>query len=430
MDLQQPHENSIQGNNGAFYKNHHHALIMLEQYYHLNEAAGVSIVIGKDGTDSINACAVSVQNRQLNFEKKLTDLKDLDDLAKSLPAKTALSLNLSGKGILHKQIEKAEEINQSNFTLILPNANIEDFYVQHFISGNHSFVSVIRKTDADKWIGQLKEMGYLTLMLSLGPFPVHHIISQLNIYENEMVFDGHIIQRNEQSEWVAYTYKEKAVSRFPLKVESESIKESLLVAYSAAFQLLLSQKLIPVGAYVPILEAEFKTLQAGKKLKVHGFLALSVFFILLLINFFLFSSLNAANAKLANQLSRSAQSTSDVQQVNSQVQEKEALLKTLGWEASIHKSSLVDQVAALLPTEITWKEASVDPIDLSASRIQKTIVFYNRKIRITGNSENIIPVNEWMARIKTRAWVKNIQLDIYTFNTEQNTGLFTIVIDY
>jgi len=155
-----------------------------------------------------------------------------------------------------------------------------------------------------------------------------------------------------------------------------------------------------------------------------------VFFILLLVNFCLFSWLNSSNVRLTEQVSRSAQSTDDIQKINEEVQQKEGLLKVLGWEGNINKSALVDQIASLLPPEMSWKEVAVDPVNLADSRQQKQIVFYTRKIRVMGTSEKIIPVNEWIARIKTRAWVKNVQLDSYTFNSELNTGQFSIVIDY
>ncbi len=231
-------------------------------------------------------------------------------------------------------------------------------------------------------------------MLSLGPFPVQNIIGQLNVYGKELIFNGHTIQRNEQMEWIAYHYKESVFSTFPFKVESENLSEKLIIAYATAFQLVLADKVEPVKAEVLQLETALHKLTEEKKLKVQGFLVLSVFFILLLINFFLFSWLNSSNVKLTEQVSRSAQSTEDIQKVNEQVQQKEGLLKTLGWEGDINKSALIDQVASLLPSDITWKEVAIDPIDLSGSRSQKSIVFFNQKIHIVGNSEKIIPVNE------------------------------------
>jgi len=403
---------------------------MLEQYYRINEATGVNVAIAQDGNVAIAACSVSIANNKLNFEKKLTDLVNIDELSKHLPAKTIIALNLSGKGIIQKQTEKIEDIDQNNFNKILPNAKLEDFYVQNFISGNQSFVSIIRKTEADKWINQLNAAGFAPLMLSLGPFPVQNIISQVNIYGNEIIFNDHNILRNEQLEWISYQYNESDLSPFPLKVESESISEKLLIPYAVAFQLVLANSLPLISADVPPLQADFKRLVEGKKIKVQSSLILCGFFALLLANFFWFSWLNSNNAKLTDQVSISAQSSEDIQKINDEIQQKEALLKTLGWENAINKSVLIDQVASLLPQEVSWREAAIDPIDLSGSRNQRTSVFFNRKIRIMGNSEKIIPVNEWIARIKTQAWVKNVQLDSYAYNNELNTGQFTILIDY
>ncbi|MDP9080014.1 MAG: hypothetical protein M3O71_21520 [Bacteroidota bacterium] len=403
---------------------------LLEKYYHITEATGVSITIEKNGSYTLSACSVGVENNQLNFQRKLTGITSLNELVKQVPPKTLVALNLSGKGVLQKQVEKIEEIDQNSFSRILPNAKPEDYYIQNFISGDQSFISVIRRTEADKWIGQLKEQGFVPLMLSLGPFPVEHVLPQLNVYDQDVKVDGHIIRRNERLEWISCQYNEAAAAPFPLKIESESIDEKLLIAYASAFQLVLSNKLNVIQAAVPSLADDYHKLLAERKLKVHGALILVAFFVLLLVNFGVFSWLNSANAKLTEQVSRSAQSSSDVQQVGEQIEQKEALLKTLGWEDNINKSALIDQIASLLPSEITWQEASVDPVDIAQSRSQKGIVFASRLIRITGSCERIIPVNEWIARIKTKTWVKNAQLDSYTFNQELNTGKFTLLISY
>lgn len=398
---------------------------MFERYYTVNDATGVQITLLPDGGAVIHACSVTVKDHTLNIEKKLAGIS-----MEQLPPKSVIALNLSGKVVLQKQLEKTDAIDQHNFSKILPNAHIGDFYVQHFTSGGSSFVSVIRKAEADKWIAQLEDRGCMPVMLSLGPFPVQNVSAQLNVYDSRVIFNGWIIERNEQLDWMSCRYDVSAESPFPLKIESERIDEKLLVPYAAAFQLVLAGKLDPVQADVPALDKAFRSLLAEKKLKVQGSIILCVFFVLLLANFLLFSWLNSANARLTEQVSRSVQSTEDVQKINEETGQKENLLKTLGWEAGINKSALVDQVAALLPPELTWKEVAVDPADLSGSPTQKSITFANRCIRITGESAKIIPVNEWVARVKSRPWVKNVQLERYTFNNELNTGEFTILINY
>jgi len=403
---------------------------MLEPYYRINQAAGVSIHLLQDGTVNMNSCNVIAKGNQLDIDEKVLDMQSAEALTKHIQPKTPVALNLSGKGILNKQIEKTVEINQGNFNKVLPNGNIDDFYIQNFISGESSFISVIRKSEADKWIGQLRELGFVPLSLSLGPFPVDSIIPQLNVYDNDIQFNGNIIRRDEQSHWINYRYDESALTSFALKIESEGINEKLIIPYAIAFQLILAAKLDIIQVNVSSLEKEFNNKLSNNKLKVNGFLILTVFFLLLLINFVLFSWLNSSNAKLNLQASKFAQSSSNIQDINDQIKEKEGLLQNLGWDGGINKSTLIDQVAALMPGEITLRELTVNPIDLNSSRTQKTLIFFNRRINITGASDKIIPVNEWMARIKTKKWVKNIQLESYAFNSEINTGQFTITLDY
>ena len=392
----------------------------------IQEATGLSIILGPGGGTEMHACRVSVNANKLTIENKRIGLASPEQL----PAGSVVALNLSGKGVLQKQIEKTDEITQHNFGSILPNAQIDDFYVQHFISGESSFVSVIRKSEADRWIGQLRTQGLVPVMLSLGPFPVVQVLPQLNIYDQDIIFNGYAIQRNEQGEWLSFRYDASASSPFPLKVDSESLDEKLLIPYAAAFQVVLEGKLEPVKADVPSVDSAFINLTADKKLKARGALILGILFVLLLVNFMVFSWLNRDNARLTEQVSRSAQSTEDIRHTDEQVRQKESLLNLLGWEGTVNKSVLLDQVAAILPPEVSWTEAAVDPIDIAAGRAQKTIAFFNRRIRITGSSEKIIPVNEWIARVKTKPWVKSIRLDSYTFNNELNTGQFTVVIDY
>jgi hypothetical protein len=403
---------------------------MLEPYYRINQAVGISITMLQNGNSLINACGVVVKDNQLNIEKKVIESETVEELSKHFPAKSSIALSLFGKGVLQKQVEKIEEIDQNNFAQILPNANFDDFYIQNFVSGNKSFVSIIRKTEADKWIGLIKHQGFIPLILSLGPFPAKNILPQLNIYNGEVVFDGHVIQRNEQSEWIGYNYKESVSAPFPLKIESEAINEKLIIAYTIAFQLVLAAKINVIKANVNSLETAFQNTISAKKLRVKSFIILITFFALLLVNFFVFSWLNTSNTKLVDKVSLSAQSTNDIQGISDQVKSKESLLKNLGWDGGINKSVLMDQLASLLPADVSWSEITINPLDQSTSRIQKTLQFMDGKIKVIGTSERIIPVNEWIARAKTLKWVKNIQLDSYIYNTELNTGQFMVIIDY
>jgi Tfp pilus assembly protein PilN len=402
---------------------------VLDRFYGIKQAAGLGIVIGKDGSAAVNYCQVSIEGKNLSFEKKLTGLS-LKELEKQVKTGMPLSVNISGKGVLYKQLDRVEEINAANFSTVLPNASIDDFYVQHFPSGEHSFVAVIRKTEADKWLNVISEEGLSALMLSLGPFPTVHILPQLNIYDEEIIFAGIKIARSEDKNWEKVGFHEQFQAPHTIKVENEVLDQQLLLPYAAAFQLLLSAKLDAVKANVPVLGSAFERLINDRKFKLNGVGVLLVFFVLLLGNFMWLSALNAANASLAAEVSSSARTSTDLQDLNDEIRQKELLLRDLGWDGGINKSSLIDQAAALMPAEIRLKEISINPVDGAAYHSFGSLKFQERKMLIRGESEQIIPVNEWAARLKSKKWVKNVELESYNFNNELNTGVFTILLTY
>lgn len=402
---------------------------LLDRFYGIKQAGGLAIVIGKDGGAVVNYCQVSLDGKNLSFEKKVTGLS-LQELGKQGKTGIPLSVSISGRGVLYKQLERIDEIDASNFSSVLPNASIDDFYIQHFPSGGHSFVAVIRKTEADKWLDAISEQGLSPLMLSLGPFPVAHILPQLNIYDEEIIFAGIKIERSADKSWEKVSSHEEFHAPYTIKVENEVLDQQLLLPYAAAFQLLLSGKLDAVRADVSALESAFDGLISERKFKVNGMVILLVFFVLLLGNFVWLSGLNADNARLAAEVSSSARTSTDQQALNDEIRQKETLLRDLGWDGGINKSSLIDQAAALMPGEITLKEISLNPIDGAADHGFGSMKFRERKILIRGESAQIIPVNEWAARLKSKKWVKNVELESYNFNNELNTGIFTITLSY
>jgi hypothetical protein len=402
----------------------------LEQYYRIRQAAGVAIHVKLDGNIAIQVCSVSAQGNKLDINEKKINLAKVDELKKYLPARIPIALNLSGKGILQKRIERTLEVSQQNFHQILPNGNYEDFYVQNFISGEYSFVSLVRKGDADKWLSQLKELGLVPLMLSLGPFAINLVIEQLNIYDQDFQFGGHRVVRNESGEWTECLSGEKLTSAFPVKLASEKIDEKLIIPYAAAFQLVLAGHIEPVKTNVEILESVLQEKLSANKRKTILVLGLIILFTALMVNLIVFTFLSRANMQLADRLSTYQQDTQNLALLTEQIKAKEERLTKLGWDGGINKSILIDRVAALLPSEVTLQEIAVNPFQADKNHSGKALLFETRKIRIRGESERILPVNEWIARIKIQNWVKNVRLEDFIYNNELKAGQFTITVNY
>lgn len=403
---------------------------MLEKFIHIGQCTGISIRLAANGALSADACTVTRREGKLDIHQKIPACASLDALFEVLPARSVISLNLNGRGIIHKQQEWDENDDTVEFDKIMPGANADDFYIQRFVSGGQVFFSVIRKTEADRLLEALVSAGFKPVMLSLGPFPADLILDQLNNYGEELVFNGHQAKFNEHREWLSYVYRQDAAAPFPIKADMETLLERMILPYAAAFAVVLGQKAEPVQAEVPLLLSSLNRLLETLKLKVTGVLILAVFFVLLAVNTVVFSWLFSENGRLAAQLSRSSRNTEGIRETQEQVSRNEAVLKDLGWDGGLDKSLLIDQVAALLPEGLTWKEVSVNPVDLQQSRQQKAIRFSDRRLSVSGNAAAVLDVNEWIARIKTMHWVKNARLESYTYNNELNTGQFKILLDY
>ncbi|WP_026898445.1 hypothetical protein [Daejeonella oryzae] len=403
---------------------------MLKQYLRLNTVIGISIKINSDNSTTIQACKIHTSKNQLDFEKKALDLNTLEEFNNEFISKDYLSVNLTGKGILHKRIDRIDEINSSNFESILPNAVFNDFYIQNFISGKHSFVSVIRKTEAEKWLSSIKNMGFIPVMLSLGPFPVNSILPQINTYDNSIIFDGHVIGLNIQNEWETYTYDEYKKSPFPVKLENEPIDEKLLISYSAAFQAVFAGFSESIEAHVMYLEDQLRSITANKRTKFLAVGMLIFFFIILLVNFLIFWSLNSSNQAISSKLGQISNGNLDTKTIQKSVETKENDLKLLGWDDDLDKAYFIDQLAMNLPEQISWNSLEINPVDLLQSRNSGSIKLLDRTIILSGFSDKIVPVNNWIADISEYEWVKNVQLQSYIIDQEINKGKFILMIKY
>ncbi|WP_121810193.1 hypothetical protein [Mucilaginibacter kameinonensis] len=404
-------------------------MAILDRFYEIKQAGGLALTIRKDGNPSADYCQVALEGKNLSLEKKITGL-EFQELGKQISSAVPLSINISGRGVLYKQLDRAAEITSANFSVVLPNADMDDFYVQHFPSGNYSFVAVIRKAEADKWLDLIREQGLFPLMLSLGPFPTDHILPQLNIYNEEIIFGGIKIERSENKHWEKLSFNDSFQAIYAIKVENEVLDQQLIVAYGTAFQLLFAGKLDQVKTNVPDLELAFSRLISHRKFKAKGMIVLAIFFVLLLANFMWLSSLNAENTRLAAEVSTSARTSTDLQALTDQIRQKESLLIALGWDSGINKSGLIDQAMALMPAELTLKQIDINPVNATAGHGFGGLKFQDRKMLIRGESAQVIPVNEWVARLKSKKWVKGVELESYNFSNELNTGVFTITLSY
>ncbi|MCJ8212045.1 hypothetical protein MUY27_20175 [Mucilaginibacter sp. RS28] len=397
---------------------------MLSKYYRFQKVAGISIEVHRDGNVLYHVCCISLKGDQLSIDKHTVGLDQANELKKMVPPNVPVAVNIYGKGVLIKQLKA----DQTDFTQVLPNAQPDDFYIQEFNSGEAKYAALIRRTEADRWISQLLGLGLQPLQLSLGLFPVAHILDQLQVKEH-LSLSGYELELNGSGEWSGIKYEALTNSR-KLKLDQEQVDERAVIPYAAAFQLALSTLVSPVAALVPMLEVARDGALAKVKWRTIGVVFLCGLFVVLLVNFITLTFLESANTRLATQIGQTTKDAEQSEALADSIAAKKALLDSLGWEENQRKAKRIDEIGELLPREVKWDKLSIDPITPHSTGTGRQLKFESKVITISGTSEKLIPVNEWIERLRTKAWIRRVQLKNFSYDQEANTGRFAIQIDY
>lgn len=402
----------------------------LTRYLWLTECAGIELRTSAEGEYECNYCAVSVRKDQLTIDKKAGYSGDISSILRSIRGDLPVALTLTGKGILTKRTSRLSQLSPESIQGIFPDLKAEQFYIQNFISGDHSFISVIRKEVADRLLGLFSNSGFRILTVSLGPFPVDCVTGQLNHYGKEISFDGHVISMDNHI-WQDYHYSPGAKNEFVLKIGTEPLPESCLIAYASAFQLLLYRKLLPVELHIDGVRQELSEFKEEKKFKSGLVALLSSAFIVLLTSLVVLNHFNSANKELEARINKSSVDLEHTLSLEKEVRSKETALKKLGWSPGFNYAYICDQLGQSTGPAISFKELSINLIHKnSKAASRKKDNYIPEIIIINGTSSHIAELNSWIKHLRDKAWIKDVRLDSYTPGEDEGSQEFELIMTY
>ncbi|TCC97715.1 PilN domain-containing protein [Pedobacter hiemivivus] len=402
---------------------------LLGLHHGFNSCAGAEVHLKQDGSYDVRLLKLSLRKKLIQIDGKKrysgTSAK-ITDFVLDEP----LAVTLMGKGVLIKKTARLEVASAQTLQHLFPTLKLDEFYVQHFPAGAHSFVAIVRREIADAVMAVFKKQGAEVLMLSLGPFATDQVIPQLNSYGDTLKFDGHQVVLNEAKEWIDYSYAAGTNAGFPLKIDIETIPEEFLLAYAAAFQLILHDRLDVVEVEADAIKDRLIGLSAKLKFKQYGMAMVFFFFILLMLNFFLLTGYNSSNEELMSKAGRQSYIFENRAKLEQDVKEKEALVKKLGWNKSYKYAFLCDQIGASMPKDVTLDELHINPLIGSRIGLIKEAPLELGSMKIKGQTGSVYAINGWIYELKQKNWVKDVQLEKYTADDQRETQMFTILLKY
>jgi hypothetical protein len=390
----------------------------------LDSCTGAEVKMHADGTVELRLLNLSLHKKLININWKKNQASTLDKFNANISGPVAITL--TGRGILFRKTNRIEELTSAGLQGLFPGLKFSEFYVQNFISGDYSFVALIRKETLNLVLKAFVNRKHV-LVISIGVFLVDHVIPQLNIYIDDLEFDGHSISLKEDQTWIDYKPSTLNESGFVLKVDIETIEEKYLLAYAAAFQLILSQRLEPIQ--IDVEEVQLNKIDFFAKLLFEKRLTIMILslFLILLVNFFLFTYYNLENANNTGMASQRSEVFLNQKKVGSEISKKELLVERLGWNNGLSYAFICDQIGLIVPSSVTLTELSVNiPFVKNVSELESG----TKQVKVVGQAPDVYAVNQFIYACKNRKWVKQVKLQKFIADDQQKTQVFSIVIDY
>lgn len=299
----------------------------------------------------------------------------LEELYREANKKLPLVLTFTGKGVVTRNWNMSDE---GALGTIMPVGNADDFYVNiHDKGENRALVSIMRKQHAEEMLSMFKAEGYRVASFVVG---------------GQQDDDGH----------------------------ARGIPAAVVNAFWGAAQWLAGNLQSPQS---PGYQYE-KVYEERRMFKAALGFVLGFIFLLLLVNYALFSHYKSKVVQLAQSHSLTGDLSLRAADLENKVLEKERLLEELGMKALSRHSYYADRIASELPEGIRLSALEIFPKQKADE--QKEIEFRNGEIEIRGFCEENATLASWISTLKRSVWIKELELVQYNRADWKSDGSFVI----
>jgi len=385
------------------------------------KAGGLVYKILPNGNISFSIVIAKLEKGNISIESGQTNIDDPKDVLKFIGSQIPLVILVDGKGVIHRKVEKSD--GPEWLRTVLPNANKEDFFVQHCeASENSVFVSIARKDLLKCITDELINLGLKPVDLLLGPFCVEQIIPFLDIKNNELKIDEYklIVEENKI---IDYSANDNSEVQSEIRMGDENIEADKLLPFAAAFRYFF---------HLPILGNDENMLAKikddflwGRFFKMAGLSALIFSFSLLLVNFLLFDHFNKNYQDVSAIFESNKVIIREADSLKISLQKRKAFMTKAGLLGQTKFSFFADRLASKMPSGINLNMLSFNPIVKKINESEK-IGFAEQRIIIKGNSTDSYKINSWIKEIRTENWVKDVTLENYSQPPDRSYGQFEL----
>jgi Tfp pilus assembly protein PilN len=391
---------------------------IIERVLAAKTCTGVEILL-RNGAPVFRMMHLQRNGNQVKTASTLHEFDVLDDLLKELKTGVPVILVFSGKGVLHRTVAKQDGLNEGRYlSLVLPNANADEFVVQHVSLGSDQVVvSLLRREIVAEWMEKIAGV----VSLSIGPFG----FASLGLIHDETVETGGLRLHFSQQACLGWEISELPHTE-KIRVGEESISGLALPVFGAAFGYFLGADFAAYAVH-PDLEKAQVDFRQQRIFRLGGLSLLAVSLFILLINYFAFSHYWEKKSVIEQQLSIQGDALKRVQLLEKQTTQRRVFLERSGLLENAHPAWLADQLALKLPNSIRLTRMNVLPRQRATDA--DTIAFQPHHIAVNGTTEQSTDLNEWIRLLNSMPWISRATLITYNRLKGETSGEFSVSID-
>jgi|GEM_PF-1315624 len=400
-----------------------------QDLYKDKQSVGIEIIFQPDNTKVYNFILLKKDKGALFIENSKEKITSIEDLKNRIPKNVPISLVLNGKGILHKTISVNEK--DTEITLlqkVLPNAQIDDFYIQKIHLDDKIIASLIRKDQFQLAYDEILFLSTQIVFVSSGPFIASTLLSLLvTDQEENTIIDFLTYQLEYQNQLlVNYNLSSEKIEK-EYNFSGNKVNSSLILSFSAALSVFLPNQ-TDIKNNINSVEINNEEFYQKKVFKLRLGSMLAVLFLLMIINFMLFSSFFSKKNTLSTQMSLVQNQLQQHDTLLKEVQQKKEFLSNAGLLENSRLSYYLDQMAIDLSPSITLIELNVNPIIKNVTPNGDILNSTNKLIKVKGLCTQTVVLNEWIKKLEKKKWIKNVHMVNYSQLKSSDPGEFIFEI--
>lgn len=319
--------------------------------------------------------------------------------------------------VLQKEIQGTDPNDKKLLHKAFPNLIADDFYYEIWRKDTISIISICRKSYVDDLIHSIQSSFKITAV-SLG------VCAIANLTDFAL---PDVIATNTQTLFLSreenIIHPEKKQNK-NYSINELNISNANILGFAALLKLIFPGKNSgTITDLNTLLTEEFKQktfFEKGIKIGV-GFI-----FIILIINFFLFSYYFDKATVMNEKVSLNKTDIENVKYIKQRIKDKEEILKNFTNISSSRSALLINKITSVLPSSILLSEIFYHPLEKKV-KDEEQIISLDNTINISGTTLSNQAFTSWIENIEKIKSIKEVTIISFGKNSENET-VFSIKI--